>query len=113
MEDNNELTQQLDYELNSMIYVFSGKVTIDNEEFVKKSPKLFGLGVKQEIEDGELGILSEGNGLKIKSNEKSEFLILAGPELNEPISRYGPFVMNTREEVEQAFLDYQNGTFTN
>ncbi len=113
MEDNTELTQQLDYELNSMIYVFSGKVTIDNEVFVKKSPKVFGLGVKQEIEDGELGILSEGNGLKIKSNEKSEFLILAGPELNEPISRYGPFVMNTREEVEQAFLDYQNGTFTN
>ena len=113
MEDNTELTQQLDYELNSMIYVFSGKVTIDNEEFVKKSPKVFGLGVKQEIEDGELGILSEGNVLKIKSNEKSEFLILAGPELNEPISRYGPFVMNTREEVEQAFLDYQNGTFTN
>ena len=43
----------------------------------------------------------------------SEFLILAGPELNEPIARYGPFVMNTREEIQQAFFDYQNGTLGN
>ena len=113
MGANTELVQQLDSELNSMIYVFSGKVTIDNEELVKKSPKIFCLGVKQEVGDGELGILSEGSVIKLKSNESSEFLILAGPELNEPISRYGPFVMNTREEVEQAFLDYQNGTFAN
>ena len=113
MGANTELVQQLDSELNSMIYVFSGKVTIDNEELVKNSPKIFGLGVKQEVGDGELGILSEGSVIKLKSNESSEFLILAGPELNEPISRYGPFVMNTREEVEQAFLDYQNGTFAN
>ena len=42
--------------------------------------------------------------------EDAEFLILAGPELNEPIARYGPFVMNTREEIHQALLDYQNGT---
>jgi redox-sensitive bicupin YhaK (pirin superfamily) len=44
------------------------------------------------------------------TNEDTELLILAGPELNEPIARYGPFVMNTREEIHQAVLDYQNGT---
>ena len=43
-------------------------------------------------------------------DDDAEFLILAGPELNEPIARYGPFVMNTREEIHQAVLDYQNGT---
>ena len=111
MEENAELTQKLDSQLNSMIYVFSGKVTIYKENRVKGNPKIFGFGVKQELDDGELGILSKGNELKIRSNENSEFLILAGPELDEPIARYGPFVMNTREEVEQAFLDYQNGTF--
>ena len=111
MEENAELTQKLDSQLNSMIYVFSGKVTIYKENRVKGNPKIFGFGIKQELDDGELGILSKGNELKIRSNENSEFLILAGPELDEPIARYGPFVMNTREEVEQAFLDYQNGTF--
>jgi redox-sensitive bicupin YhaK (pirin superfamily) len=40
----------------------------------------------------------------------AEFLILAGPEIGEPIARYGPFVMNTREEIHQAVTDYQNGT---
>jgi len=44
------------------------------------------------------------------TKEDAEFLILAGPELNEPIARYGPFVMNTREEIHQALLDFQNGT---
>ena len=51
--------------------------------------------------------------IEIKSESESEFLILAGPDINEPIARYGPFVMNTREEINQAFLDYQNGTFAN
>ena len=49
----------------------------------------------------------------IQSETESEFLILAGPELNEPIARYGPFVMNTQEEIHQAILDYRNGMFTN
>ena len=70
----------------------------------------FGLGAKQNIVDGELALLSEGDEIKIHSTSESEFLILAGPELNEPIERYGPFVMNTKEEIHQAFLDYQNGT---
>ena len=69
--------------------------------------------IRDRIRDGELAVLSEGPEVEIRSNMESELLILAGPELNEPISRYGPFVMNTREEIEQAFLDYQNGTFAN
>ena len=65
------------------------------------------------VKDGELALLSEGSEVEIHSNGPSELLILAGPELNEPISRYGPFVMNTKEEIEQAFLDYRNGNFAN
>ena len=37
--------------------------------------------------------------------------MLAGRPLNEPIVQYGPFVMNTREEIEQALQDYQSGRF--
>ena len=70
----------------------------------------FGIEAKQQIQDGELALLSEGGKINIRSKSSSEFLILAGPELNEPIERYGPFVMNTREEIHQAVLDYKNGT---
>ncbi len=94
-----------------MIYVFGGGIELENETKVKNSPIAFGARTKQHIKDGELGLLSEGDVISIRSKLDSEFLILAGPELNEPISRYGPFVMNTREEIEQAFIDYRNGTF--
>jgi redox-sensitive bicupin YhaK (pirin superfamily) len=53
--------------------------------------------------------LSNGTSVNFKATNDSEFLILAGPEIGEPIARYGPFVMNTREEIMQAIEDYQNG----
>jgi redox-sensitive bicupin YhaK (pirin superfamily) len=39
------------------------------------------------------------------------FLLLSGKPLGEPIARYGPFVMNTKEEIDQALSDLRNGTF--
>jgi len=41
----------------------------------------------------------------------ARFLLVSGKPLNEPIARYGPFVMNTREEIEQALVDLREGTF--
>jgi len=41
----------------------------------------------------------------------TRFLVVAGKPLNEPVARGGPFVMNTREEVLQAFDDYRNNKF--
>ena len=113
MKPKSRLVQHLQADLNGMIYVFGGGINLENETRVKKSPIAFGIGAKQGIQDGELAILSEGEEIAIKSEEGAEFLIFAGPELNEPIERYGPFVMNTKEEIHQAFSDYQNGTFVN
>ena len=113
MEKNAQLVKQLESDLNGMIYVFSGKVTIDNPLQVKTHPGSPGIGSNQQIRDGELGLLTKGKEIMIQSDTESEFLILAGPELNEPIARYGPFVMNTQEEIHQAILDYRNGMFTN
>ena len=112
MKPESRLVQQLQADLNGMIYVFGGGINLENEIKVKKSPIAFGIGAKQGLQDGELALLSEGEEIVIESQEGAEYLILAGPELNEPIERYGPFVMNTKEEIHQAFLDYQNGTLT-
>ena len=111
MKEGARLVQKIEPTLNGMIYVFGGEILIENKMRVKTQPMAFGLGAKQRIQDGELALLSEGEEIVIQSDSQSEFLILAGPELNEPIERYGPFVMNTREEIHQAFSDYQNGTF--
>ena len=93
MESGATLDKTLDTELNGMVYVFKGEVSIEGKS----------------VKDGSLALLSAGSEVTIEAKESSEFLILAGPELNEPIARYGPFVMNTREEILQAIDDYQRG----
>jgi redox-sensitive bicupin YhaK (pirin superfamily) len=44
--------------------------------------------------------------------EGARMILLAGRPLREPVVQYGPFVMNTREEIEQAIRDYQTGKLT-
>jgi redox-sensitive bicupin YhaK (pirin superfamily) len=44
--------------------------------------------------------------------QASRFILLAGKPIGEPIAQYGPFVMNTREEIERAVRDYQSGKLT-
>ena len=59
----------------------------------------------------ELGILGEGDHIAVTAGSSARFLLVSGQPLNEPIARGGPFVMNTKAEVMQAFTDYQNGQF--
>lgn len=65
------------------------------------------------VEDGELAILGDGDSVTISSNkndpEPARLLVLGGRPIGEPISRYGPFVMNTKDEIVQAFHDYKSG----
>jgi redox-sensitive bicupin YhaK (pirin superfamily) len=66
----------------------------------------------QEVEAGNLAILGNGDAISIlgKTSE-NRILLIAGRAINEPIARGGPFVMNTQEEIQQAFADYQSGKF--
>ena len=71
-----------------------------------------------EIEDRPLkthqgGVLGSGDTVKVKAGaDGARFLVLAAKPIKEPVVQYGPFVMNTREEIEQAIRDYQNGELT-
>ena len=64
--------------------------------------------------DGTLRIYADdGDEVALRNDgaETGEYLVLTGAPLREPIARYGPFVMNTRDEIEQAIADYQSGRF--
>ncbi len=54
---------------------------------------------------------NDGEQFEIKAIDASKILVLSGEPIKEPIAAHGPFVMNTREELMQAFLDFENGKF--
>ena len=56
-----------------------------------------------------VALLGEGDGVVLEATASVSLMLLAGEPIREPIAHYGPFVMNTREEIEQAIEDYQQG----
>ena len=64
------------------------------------------------IEAQELAVLGDGSEVRVEGRAgRTRAILVAGRPLREPVARYGPFVMNTREEIMQAFSDYQTGKF--
>jgi len=58
-----------------------------------------------------LGILGEGGSVEVRTEAGARFLLVSAQPLHEPVARGGPFVMNTREEIIQAFEDYRHNRF--
>jgi redox-sensitive bicupin YhaK (pirin superfamily) len=78
----------------AMLYVFEGWLAIEGRN----------------VESAHSVLLGEGSMLRLGAgDEGARVLLLAGRPLNEPIAQYGPFVMNTQAEIEQALRDYRNG----
>lgn len=70
------------------------------------------LKLNREINKGSVAITSKGDQLEIKAGDSGAgVLLLKGVPLNEPVVSYGPFVMNSEQEIRQAIEDYRNGLF--
>ena len=65
----------------------------------------------KKIENSTLVLLGNSGQLNVKAIKNSKFLLISGKPINEKIARGGPFVMNTKKEIETAVEEYQNGTF--
>lgn len=66
----------------------------------------------RQLDTAEIAVLGGGDLLRLRAGDAGARLILvAGRPLREPVARHGPFVMNTREELMQAFVDFQEGRF--
>ncbi|SDT94982.1 pirin family protein [Halopseudomonas salegens] len=92
------LSLPLPTEHTAMLYVYEGDVRIDGSQ---------GSTI---LQPKQLGRLSQGNQLTLQAGVTgSRALLIAGKPIGEPIIQYGPFVMNSRQEIEQAIMDYQSG----
>ncbi|KAB0320118.1 pirin family protein [Vibrio diabolicus] len=87
------LTTEQDH--NMMLYVYKGRIQVKDRE----------------INQGEMAILSKGEWVELQAEKESGALIFIGEPINEPVVHYGPFVMNSMEEIEQAIQDYNSGLF--
>jgi len=82
-------------ELSSFIYLYQGDAVIANKRIVEHS----------------FVVLGEGDRVSVMAGDNPvKFILVAGQPIGEPIWQRGPFVMNTKEELDQAMLDYQDGT---
>jgi redox-sensitive bicupin YhaK (pirin superfamily) len=78
----------------AFIYVFEGSASIGDTN----------------VKEQQLAVLGEGEQVTVMADgNDARFLLVAGRAIGEPIVQYGPFVMNTREEIEQALADYRDG----
>ena len=80
---------------NTLVFVLSGQIELASGETVNEA----GLAILDPA----------GDSIAMKAIENAKLLVMDGEPINEPVVAYGPFVMNSQAEIQQAFQDYQNG----
>jgi redox-sensitive bicupin YhaK (pirin superfamily) len=93
-----QFSQQLPASHNAFVYVYRGALQIGNTS----------------VPAQRMAILANGadrDGIVLTAASATRALLIAGKPLDEPIAQYGPFVMNTKEEIYQAVQDFQSGRF--
>ncbi len=94
--EQGSITFPLNPQHNTMLYLYEGEISV----------------ASQILPVNCAAVLGEGSEVTIAATASSRLLLLSGLPIEEPITQYGPFVMNTVEEVEQALQDYRNGKLT-
>ncbi len=82
-------------EYNAFVYVYKGRMEV----------------AKVEVKRGQLALLDHATDINLSALEDAGVLIFIGQPIDEPVVHYGPFVMNSQQEIEQTILDYQSGVF--
>lgn len=96
LEPGAALTQPIPKGHTALVYLFAGSATFGGDEAAAL----------------RMLVLTDGDELTVQAGlEGARFMLMAGAPFHEPIMPYGPFVMNTREEIQQALTDLRNGTF--
>ncbi|WP_274879338.1 pirin family protein [Vibrio harveyi] len=80
---------------NMMTYAYKGSIKVG----------------ERVVMQGEMALLSQGEWVELQANDASRVLLFIGEPINEPVVHYGPFVMNSIDEIEQAIQDYNSGVF--
>lgn len=92
-----ELTLPLADAFNGLLYLYQGDADVAGQALTTHGAHVLGRGSEVTVRAGEEG---------------ARVLLIAGKPIGEPVVQYGPFVMNSREEIEQALRDYQSGRLT-
>jgi len=77
--------------------VIDGAIKVNDRNIIKK--------------DNFILFENQGTEVTIKAESNAKVLILGGEPIDEPIAPYGPFVMNTMDEIQEAYRDYREGKF--
>jgi redox-sensitive bicupin YhaK (pirin superfamily) len=98
LQPDSEVVQPVPENFNSFAYVISGS-------------GLFGKDKTSVQEKNLIVFKNDSEYISIRSDNKNplDVLLVAGMPFNEPVVQYGPFVMNTREEIDKTLEDYRNG----
>lgn len=101
-EAGSEVTPEIPGSFNGFLYILKGSGTFGSEQTPGKAGQVMWLGS---------GKNAEISNIQINAKEDMHVMLYAGEPIGEPVVARGPFVMNTEEEIIQAFVDYRNGTF--
>ena len=99
LQPGGEATQAIPPEHNAMVYVVRSAVRVGSDNTA--------------VREGQLAVLGLGNAIRlandIGSSDSVDLLVLSGVPIREPVARYGPFVMNSQDQIRKAIRDYQEG----